>query len=302
MTSLGFIGLGHMGEPMASNLCRAGVPLTVWNRTTAKAQRLSALGATSVPSPADVFDRCDVVLLMLADAGAIDAVLARDGSRFGVTLSGRTVVNMGTVGPAYSEGLGADLTAAGARYAEAPVSGSRVPAEAGELVAMLAGPTRALDVLESLLAPMCSTTVRCGEVPHALETKLAVNVFLISMVAGLAEAVHFAESGGVDLEVLRAVLDAGPMASAVSRLKLAKLVGGDLEPQASVRDVHYNSRLILEAAAGHATAVPLLSVCTALFAEAEAHGLGAADMVGVLDAIRRRDSPSGDVTHGKSQP
>ena len=293
MTSTGFVGLGHMGEPMASNLCRAGVPLTVWNRTSAKAERLAGLGATAAASVADVFAGCDLVLLMLADGAAIDDVLGRDGSRFGVPLAGRTVVNMGTVVPAYSERLGTDLAAAGARYAEAPVSGSRVPAEAGELVAMLAGPEQVLDTLESLLAPMCSATVRCGEVPRALETKLAVNVFLISMVSGLAEAVHFAESSGIDLEVLHAVLDAGSMASPLSRVKLAKLVGGDREPQASIRDVHYNARLILEAATANGAAAPLLSVCTALFGEAEARGLGTADMVGVLDAIRRRDPRPG---------
>jgi 3-hydroxyisobutyrate dehydrogenase len=148
-------------------------------------------------------------------------------------------------------------------------------------------------LVEPLLAPLCSSTFRCGEVPSALETKLAVNVFLISMMAGLAEAVRFAETGGVDPEVLDAILDAGPMASAVSRIKLAKLRAGDHEPQASIRDVHYNSRLILEAATRNGATMPLLTVCAALFGEAEEQGLGAADMVAVLEAVRHRDTRPG---------
>jgi 3-hydroxyisobutyrate dehydrogenase len=287
--SVGFVGLGHMGEPMAGNLVRSGVPLTVWNRSAEKVGRLQGLGATAAASVAEVFERCDVVVLMLANDVVIDEVLCREGARFAVPVTGRTVVNMGTVSPSYSVALGADLAAAGGEYVEAPVSGSRVPAEDRRLVGMIAGAPEARARVEPLLAPLCTSTFHCGAVPGALQTKLAVNVFLISMVTGLAESVRFAEAAGVDLEVLQAILDAGPMASAVSRIKLAKLVDGDLAPQASIRDVHYNSRLVLEAASATAATMPLLTVCTALFAEAEAAGLGAVDMVAVLEAIRGRD-------------
>ena len=291
--SVGFVGLGHMGEPMAANLVRAGTPLSVWNRTPERCGPLERMGATRVASVAELFARCDVVILMLANGTAIDEVLGRDGSRFSVAVGGRTVVNMGTVSPAYSRTLGVDLATAGAQYVEAPVSGSRLPAEAGRLVGMLAGSPEAVAAVEPLLDPLCSSTFNCGPVPNALETKLAVNVFLISMVVGLAETVRFAESGGVDLEVLEAILDAGPMASAVSRTKLAKLRAQDHAPQASVRDVHYNSRLILEAAARNGATMPLLAVCTELFGEAEGQGLGAADMVAVLEAVRARDARPG---------
>jgi len=286
----GFLGLGHMGEPMATNLVRAGVDLVVWNRSPEKVRRLAALGATPAARPEDVFEQCETVLVMLANAAAIDAVLGRTPGGFGVQVAGRVVVQMGTLAPPYSQALGRDLTGAGARYVEAPVSGSRVPAEHGELVAMLAGATEDLEHVEPILAPMCASTFRCGEVPGALRMKLAVNVFLIAMVTGLAEAVRFAEAEGLDLEVLRAVLDAGPMASAASRVKIAKLVSGDHAPQAAVHDVRYNSRLILDEAATAQAATPLISVCEALLGEAEEQGLAGADMVAVVDAIRRREA------------
>ena len=286
---LGFLGLGHMGEPMAANLVRAGVDLVVWNRSPEKVRRLAALGATPAARPADVFERCDTVLVMLADAAAVDAVLGRTEDRFAVPVAGRTVVQMGTLAPPYSHALGRALAAAGAWYVEAPVSGSRVPAERGELVAMLAGAADDLELVEPVLRPMCASVFRCGEVPGALRMKLAVNVFLIAMVTGLAEAVRFAEGEGLDPDVLRAVLDAGPMASAVSRVKVAKLVTGDHRAQAAVHDVRYNTRLILDEAAATGSAAPLTSVCEALLGEAEDQGLGAADMVAVVEAIRRRE-------------
>jgi 3-hydroxyisobutyrate dehydrogenase len=95
--------------------------------------------------------------------------------------------------------LEADIRAVGGHYVEAPVSGSRKPAEAGQLVAMLAGDADAIADARPLLTPMCRETMICGPVPNALLMKLSVNLFLISLVTGLAEAVHFADRHGLNL-------------------------------------------------------------------------------------------------------
>jgi len=118
--------------------------------------------------------------------------------------------------------------------------------------------------------------------------KLSVNLFLISMVTGLSEAVHFAECNHLDLNQLMAVLNAGPMASDVSRVKLPKLVGRDFAVQAAISNVLENNRLIAEAAREAGIASPLLDVCHALYGEALALGHGGADMVAVLKAIEAR--------------
>ena len=199
---------------------------------------------------------------------------------------------MSTTAPDYSRGLEADIVGAGGRYVEAPVSGSRVPAEQGALVGMLAGDPAAVAEVEPLLRPMCERTFACGAVPRALHMKLAVNLFLITTVTGLAEAVHFAERHGVDLGVFRAIVDAGPMASKVSRMKLAKLVDRDYAAQASVADVHMNTRLIHEAARAAGIASPLLERCRALFAHAEELGHGTADMAAVILALSQAERSS----------
>ncbi|MGY2873837.1 3-hydroxyisobutyrate dehydrogenase [Marmoricola sp. URHA0025 HA25] len=284
---LGFVGLGRMGEPMAGRLVDAGTPLTVWTRSPAKLDLLAARGATPAMSAADLFERCDVVILMLTDGPATDEVLGRSADGFAVPVAGKTLVNMGTISPDYAGGLRDQVLACGGRYVEAPVSGSRVPAQRGELVAMLAGDADAVGAVEPLLGPMTAATFRCGDVPRATEMKLAVNVYLIGMITALAESFHFAQQRGLDPATFRAIVDAGQMSSPISRIKVAKLVEGDHAPQAAISDVLYNNRLILEAA-GDDFPMPLLDVCAQLLAEAEAHGHGTEDMIAVIEAIRAK--------------
>ncbi|KUL25324.1 NAD(P)-dependent oxidoreductase [Actinoplanes awajinensis] len=283
--TMGFIGLGVMGQPMALNLARAGTELIVWNRTPERAGPLRAAGALVAADPAEVFAKAETVIVMLADDIVIDGVLQRGTDAFARLVAGRTLVHMGTTAPVYSAGLAAEVTAAGGAYVEAPVSGSRGPAEAGDLVVMIAGGNPGI---EALLRPMCKEIVRCGSVPGALLMKLAVNTFLISMVTGLAEAFHFADRHGLDQGTLLAVLDAGPMASAVSGVKGRKLRDRDFVVQAAVRDVWYNNRLIIEAAERAGSASPLLAVCRELLAETDRAGYGGEDMAAVVRALEAR--------------
>jgi 3-hydroxyisobutyrate dehydrogenase len=248
----------------------------VWSRTD---RGDTPPGAVRVAAVGEVFARAEVVILMLATEQAIDEVLP-------ARLDGNLVVHMGTTGPEYSAGLGARIAAAGGRYVEAPVSGSRGPAEAGELVGMIAGDPEDLSRVRPLLAPLCKQVFTCGAVPGALLMKLAVNTFLISMVTGLAEAFHFAEGHGLDAALLRQVLDAGPMASAVSRGKGGKLADRDFEVQAAIHDVLKNNELIVAAARARGIASPLLDACRDLYASAAARGHAQADMAAVVHAFR----------------
>ncbi|WP_284046076.1 NAD(P)-dependent oxidoreductase [Paractinoplanes maris] len=275
--TVGFLGLGVMGQPMAANLARAGTDLIVWSRTD---RGDTPPGATRAASVDEVFARAGTVILMLATEQAIDAVLPAE-------VGGKLVVHMGTTSPEHSERLGARIVAAGGRYVEAPVSGSRGPAEAGELIGMVAGEAEDLSLVRDLIAPLCRQVVDCGAVPGALLMKLAVNTFLISMVTGLAEAFHFAEGHGLDTAVLRQVLDAGPMASTVSRGKAAKIVDSDFAVQAAIHDVLKNNELVVAAARRRGLRSPILDVCRDLYAAAAEHGHAGADMAAVVHAYRK---------------
>ena len=285
---LGFVGLGAMGEPMALNLVKAGKPLLVWNRSPAKSEVLGKAGAAVAKDAADVFARCETIVFMLRDAAAMDAVVARGTSAFADRVKGRTLINMATPAPRYSKALEADVRVNGGHYVEAPVSGSRKPAESGQLVAMVAGEPDVVTAVRPLLAPMCRAAIACGPVPNALFMKLAVNLFLTAIVTGLAESVHFAQRHGLDLAQLVAILDAGPLASDVSRGKAAKLLAQDFAAQASISNVLENVRLIAAAAREAGIASPVLDACVALYGETKELGLGDADMIAVIRAIEQR--------------
>jgi 3-hydroxyisobutyrate dehydrogenase len=283
---VGFVGIGHMGEPMARNLLRAGIPVRVWNRTPEKCRALVESGAEQATSVQDLFKRSTVVLLMLLDSDAMDAVLGRGTPSFATRVAGKVVVHLGTTAPDYSSRLERDVVAAGGAYVEAPVSGSRGPAEEGLLVGMVAGQDAAVETVLPLLAPLCARVFRCGPVPGALRMKLAANHYLIGMVTVLAETAHAARRANVDLRTLREVLDAGPMASAVSRAKLDKLVRGDFAPQAAIRDVSTIADLVLHQAEGDRQDTPLIRQCAALYRAALSAGHGDADMAAVVHAFQ----------------
>jgi len=285
---IGFIGLGLMGEPMAANLLKAGVRLVVWNRSLPKLAVLARAGAAPVDKPARVFERCGTVIMMLRNASAMDEALARDTSEFSYRIGGRLVISMATTEPGYSKKLGEDIRAAGGRYVEAPVSGSRRPAEDGQLAAMLAGDAADVSEAARIIGPMCKSAIACGPVPNALYMKLAVNLFMISMVTGLVEATQFAQRHGLDMETFSGVLNSSPMANDVMRVKLAKLLALDFAAQASIANVLENVRLIVDAGRDAAVASPIIGVCSELYGEAQEQGLGDEDMVAVLRAIERR--------------
>ncbi|MFE7630774.1 NAD(P)-dependent oxidoreductase [Kocuria sp. NPDC057446] len=289
METVGFIGIGVMGQPMALNLVKDGVPLLVWNRTAERCERVRAAGAEVATTPEEVFENARVVILMMIDSAAMDAVLGRGSAQFSANVAGHLVVHMGTTSAEYSAALETDILNAGGQYVEAPVSGSRAPATAGQLVAMLAGADAStVEEVRQLIRPMCRESIICGPVPSALRMKLAVNLYMISMITALAEAVQFANRHGLDLSRFAAVLEAGPMDSPLARMKTKKLIDNDFEVQAAITDVLKNSRLVADAARTSGTASPLIDVCAELYDETMAMGLGAQDMVAVIRALEAR--------------
>jgi len=273
-----------MGEPMALNLQKAGFPLVVWNRNPGKAEALVQAGALLAAGPAEVFARCQIVLAMLVDGAALDQVLDRGTPAFAERVQDRLIVSLATHSAAYAKGLEAAIRAAGGRYAEAPVSGSRKPAEAGQLVAMMAGDVEDLDRLRPVLGAMCRQLVPCGAVPGGTLMKTSTALFNITMITALSEAMNFAAKQGLDLDRFNEVLLGSPMASDVARVKAPKIARRDFAAQASVRNVLEVNRLLVEAALESGIPTPLADVCRRVHERALALGFGDEDMIAVLKA------------------
>lgn len=266
-----------MGTPMALNLSRK-FQLTVWNRTAAKCEPFRTTTAAIAESPAAVLRQSDVVFTMLFNEAAYRAVLDKD---FTDALRGKTIINTSSVSVAFSKYLDEQVRQAGGRFLEMPVSGSRVPAEQGQLVGMLAGDRDEAQRVDPLLKTITKAAVYCGEVGMGLRTKFATNLFLITMTAGLAESMNLARAQGLDVNAFGEVLDAGPMASAYSKLKVAKMIAEDWSPQAAIADCYNLTELVQDAAGEVGAQTPLMTVCNTLYRDAVARGFGGDDMIAI---------------------
>ena len=232
---LGQIGVGTLGDPVARHLVAAGHDLTLYNRTRAKAEAIG--GARVAESAQDLIDACDIVFLVLATEDQSDAVLERGADGIARDLEGKTIVQIATTSPGYSEALERDVARAGGRYVEAPISGSRIPAERGELVAMMAGDAAAKADVLPLFEPFTAKVIDCGDVPKGLAMKLASNMLLGPLMLGIVEAMAFAKNAGLDLREFADLLNSGQMASPYVKVKVDKILAQDWSPQAQMDNV-----------------------------------------------------------------
>ncbi|KAH6684971.1 hypothetical protein F5X68DRAFT_210438 [Plectosphaerella plurivora] len=281
-TRVGFIGLGVMGTPMALNLARR-FPLTVWNRSESKYPALIKAGAVVANSPAAVVENSDFIFTMLFDGSSLKSILSDDFRR---SLRGKTLINTSSVTVGDSESLFRTVTEAGGSFIEMPVSGSRMPAEQGRLVGMMAGDEAACESIRPIVEPLTTSAIYCGPIGSGLRMKYAVNNYLITMTAGLAESMNLAKAQGLDVKDFGEVIDAGPMASAYSRLKIDKMQREDWSAQASIDDCHNSTRLICAATAQAGTKGPLISLCEHLYGTAKDEGFGGEDMVAVIKVLQ----------------
>lgn len=199
--TVGFVGLGLMGRPMAANIAAAGHPLVVHNRTREKAESFAAAhDARVADSAADVARRADVTVTMLADQSALDAVYAgSDGLLAGLT-AGMVAIDMSTVGPRFARRLGERVAAADAAFLDAPVSGSVAAAQGATLTLLVGGDAPTVERAESVLRAMGAPLHHVGPVGAGQAIKLAVNTIVYGLSQAVSEALVLAERSGVDRE------------------------------------------------------------------------------------------------------
>lgn len=261
----GFIGLGIMGAPMAANLLGAGHELIVYNRSADKAEPLVQAGARLAASPAVLATDADTIILMLTGPAAIDAVLHGPEGLLAGPLAGKHIINMSTVPPAYTTRLEAMLAAHDAHLIDAPVSGSKKPAEEGTLVILAGGDEAEIAAAEPLLLAMGKQVVHCGGMGAGSAMKMAVNLLLATMMTGLAEALTLGERCGLDTAIMLDTMLAGPLACGLFRLKRQMLVEHAFPPQFPYRHMAKDMGFIMETAKDAGAPVPLGQVVAGLY-------------------------------------
>ncbi|CAM9768325.1 unnamed protein product [Chrysoparadoxa australica] len=252
--TVGFIGLGILGEPMAANLAKAGKNLVVWNRSKAKCDSLIKAMATEAPgvsvtaveSPKAVVEQCKITYSMLSDLKASEAVYhSPEGILAGIT-GGKCIVDMATMTATHMANLDRLVAAKGGLFLEAPVSGSLGPAKTGTLVFLCGGSKEIYtQVSEWNLDAMGKAKFYFGPTGSASKMKLVVNMIMGSMMASLSEGMLLAESSGTDASQLLEVLDLGAMSNPMFRGKGPKMLAGDFAPNFPLKHAQKDMRFAI---------------------------------------------------------
>lgn len=219
MTTLGWIGLGHMGEPMATRLIQAGHKLNAYNRSRDKTKTLAQAGAAILDTPREIIEQADIVFLMLTDANAINSVLTGNDGVLAALAPGKIVVNMSTIAPPDTASFAELVSGKGGQYVDAPVSGSVGAAKTGQLVILASGENAAIDTCRPYFDVLGKGTIHFGAAGMGSSAKLAINLLLGVMGQGIREAVLFAEKSGVDKEKMLELISLSALNSPFFQLK-----------------------------------------------------------------------------------
>lgn len=275
-----FLGLGIMGNGMASNLVAKGHEVWVYNRTRARAEPLLARGARWVGSPraAAEIPGLEVLCTCLADPPAMGEVAFGEQGFVQALLSGTRVVDFSTLSPQMMTRLEAAVASRGARFLASPMTGSKNAAEAGTLLLMCGGDRRLLDELTPLLGAVATKMVHVGTVAQAAQMKLAGNIIVAHMMEAIGEAAALAGRAGIPLAKVLEVVQSSGFASPYWEFKGKALASRDDAPHFSVDLMHKDLTLALAAAAGERLPLPGTAAIREVYQVARARGLGGRDI------------------------
>ncbi len=286
MTRIGFLGLGIMGKAMALNLVKAGFEVTVWNRNPSKCAELVEQGAKQADSPKELAANCDISFAMVADPEAALAIcLGPDGVAAGIG-EGRGYVDMSTVDDATSQAIDKAITEAGGRFLEAPVSGTKKPAEDGTLVILAAGDKSLYDDALPAFKVMGKMSPYLGEVGQGAKMKLVVNMIMGGMLSIFSEGMALALKSGLDAQQLSEVLDAGAIANPMFKTKGPMLLAEDYRTSFPLKHMQKDLRLALALGDKLDLALPTAAITNEAFKQARKAGYADEDIAAVYKTVK----------------
>jgi len=278
-----FLGLGIMGRAMASNLVKAGNEVTVWNRSAGK----DVAGARTATSPADAARGVEVVWMCVSDTQAVEACLfGPQGVEESLT-EGMTIADSSTISPSATRKFAERVQARGARYVDAPMTGSKVGAEAGTLTFMVGGDEAVVESLKPLFAAMGKKIFRMGETSKGQATKLAMNLQIAMIYEGFAEALTLATKLGVSAEAMLPLINASMVHSGVVEYKAPFVLNRDFTPNFPLRLMYKDLRLTLEAAREVRVKLPGLETVEEIYEMASEEGNGDLDYAATLTLLEK---------------
>ncbi|TDO23997.1 NAD(P)-dependent oxidoreductase [Pedobacter duraquae] len=274
--NIGFIGLGNMGVPMATNLVNAGFSVQVYNRNAQKAKDFQQTVDIQVADTvASLVSTSDVIITMLSNDAAVQEVY---GNLFAAGAGKASIyIDMSTVSPETTRQLAATAAEKGISYLDAPVSGSVKPATERQLIIMVGGDAAAFDQVQPVFAALGKSSTLLGASGAGNIAKLAINLFLGITIQGLSEAVVFAAKNGISAEDLLPLINNGPIGSGITKLKTSNIVNEDYTPAFALKllkkDIGLAEAMGMDTPTGKALSATLI--------DAVEKGLGDDDMVAI---------------------
>lgn len=289
-TRIAFVGLGHMGSGMAARLLGAGFPLTVFNRNTAKAASLTAAGARLATSVRDAAGEADVIISMVADDAASRAIWQGSEGMLGAAKRGAVLIECSTLTVDWVKELAALAARQGCELLDAPVTGTRGPAAAGQLNFFVGGDAATLERMRAVFAPMAKSVTHVGPTGSGAMLKLINNFVCGVQVAALAEALVMTERSGVNRQHVLAVLTEGAPGSPLVKAVAARMAAVDYVPQFSLKLMTKDLGYALQEAGKLSVELMLATAALHRFQGGMAAGHGDQDMAAIIEPIRGNHS------------
>ncbi len=274
--SVAILGTGLIGAAVARNLARKGFPVRAWNRTAEKAQALTADGVQAFDNPADAIRDADVIVTVLKDGPAVNEAMAAalPGLR-----KGAIWLQLSTVGVEGIDTLAAFAEENGLVFYDAPVQGTRQPAEQGKLVILASGPEERRGIAQSVFDAIGQRTLWVSDRPEASSRlKLALNAYVFALTHGTAETLAIARALGVDPALVVEAVTGGPLDSGYFQGKAAAMLNGDFTTSFSVTNGVKDARLVVDALAGTGVQADLAAAGLARFQRVAEAGHGDKDI------------------------
>jgi 3-hydroxyisobutyrate dehydrogenase len=284
---VGFVGLGIMGLPMARNARAAGFPVTVTNRTLARAEPLRALGVDIVATPREVAERSDLVVTMVTSSPDVEAVtFGPDGIAAGAHPD-LLVIDMSSISPVATRAFAERAAAAGFRTLDAPVSGGELGAIEARLSIMIGGDAADVERARPLFEALGKTIVHIGDHGAGQACKLANQIAVAINNLGVSEALVFAAAMGIDVERTRQVIAGGAGSSWAMQNYAPKMLAGDFRPGFMVDHQQKDLRNVLDAAYAAHLALPGTALAHALYTALQQDGGGREGNLALIKVIER---------------
>jgi 3-hydroxyisobutyrate dehydrogenase len=279
------LGTGIMGAAMTRNLVAAGLPTTVWDRSPAATLPLAAAGAQAAATPAEAVRDAQVVITMLPTAEVMTSVVL-DGDVAAAFAQDAVWAQMGTIGLAATTAIDSRLgqLRPDVMFVDAPVSGSKGPAETGKLLILASGPAAAAQALRPVFSAIGRKTLWLGQAGQGSRMKLAVNAYMSILIEGVAEALELASRFGIDDAQLAEAIEGGPLDAPIADAKLHKMEQQDFTPEFPLEWALKDVDLAIEAADG--SQLPLLTALSRQWQSAVDAGHGRQDVSAARLALR----------------